>query len=273
MRKNIVLSLVTATILLVDHLDRDALAQSTKQQLAEIKEAILIIKNKQDDLETATKAKIKGLDDKAEASQILSREAIGLLTDLMEATETIRKEQATQLEELLELRISLPILRDQVSTMTERTSKLEGIVLDSERLDRDLSDRLERIEARLSSGFFTRSLRDQEALRAELATIRGTVEEMDLAQEKFASRLRRFYDDLDFRIRQLVIEPLNTQFNDTAEEDQPARIDPTSETVVPANSRTPTEEASTVLDQEDVQYSVDSPKSDESTKVYDQLPN
>ncbi len=193
----------------------EANAQSTKKQLEEIREAILSMKSQHDDLKEqhedwrdAIESRITDLNYKVETTAVLGQESLGLIRDLMDSVDGVRDEQASQLEEILETRIQIPTLVERLTRVekaleTQRTQNISSI-----ENNLAIARKIKKIEARLSSGFITRTIRDQEALRGELAHLRGTVEEMELAQEKFASRLRRFYDDLDFRLRQLVIAPV-----------------------------------------------------------------
>ena len=163
--------------------------------------------------------KNQGLIDKVEAASVLGQESLGLLRELMDSIESLRKEQANQLEDVLENKVQLPPLKDATSSLSNRVANLEQSSQSSNNINSTLANRLEKIENQLSSGFFTRTIRDQEALRGELARIRGTVEELELSQEKFAIRLKHFYNDLDFRLRQLVIGSVTEEEVPTEEMD------------------------------------------------------
>ena len=188
-----------------------ASAQSTKERLTRLETQLLELSDKYEKLQTSynelsdTIDKNQGLIDKVEAASVLGQESLGLLRELMDSIESLRKEQANQLEDVLENKVQLPPLKDATSSLSNRVANLEQSSQSSNNINSTLANRLEKIENQLSSGFFTRTIRDQEALRGELARIRGTVEELELSQEKFAVRLKHFYNDLDFRLRQLVI--------------------------------------------------------------------
>ena len=200
-------------------------AQSTKERVARLETQLLELSDKYEELQTrynelsGTIDKNQGLIDKVEAASVLGQESLGLLRDLMDSIESVRKEQADQLEDVLENKVQLPPLKDATSSLSNRVENLEQSSQSSNNINSTLANRLEKIENQLSSGFFTRTIRDQEALRGELARIRGTVEELELSQEKFAIRLKHFYNDLDFRLRQLVIGSVTDEEVPTEEMD------------------------------------------------------
>ena len=212
-------------ILALFFMSGQASAQSTKERVTRLETQLLELSDKYEKLQTryselsGTIDKNQGLIDKVEAASVLGQESLGLLRELMDSIESLRKEQANQLEDVLENKVQLPPLKDATSSLSNRVANLEQSSQSSNNINSTLANRLEKIENQLSSGFFTRTIRDQEALRGELARIRGTVEELELSQEKFAVRLKHFYNDLDFRLRQLVIGSVTEEEVPTEEMD------------------------------------------------------
>ena len=174
-------------------------AQSTRERVTRLENQLVDLASKYDELSSSIKMKNlqeEGLFDKVEAASVLGQESLGLLREMMENMDRMRQEQSAQLEDILKVKVQIPLIEDRLGNLEH--SNAEGL---------DLGATVKKLDAQLNSGFITRSIRDQEALRGELSRIRGTVEELELAQEKFSIRLRRFYEDLDFRLRQMIITP------------------------------------------------------------------
>ena len=135
-----------------------------------------------------------------------------LIKEMFSTVESVRKEQTLQLEEVLSIRLQLSSLVDKIEFLENRVSNIEDSVnsltknsLDSSQINSRQTNDLNSLKKTIGTGFVLKSMREQEVLRSEVRSLRSAIEEMELKQTQFNSRLRNFYTDIDYRLKEIDV--------------------------------------------------------------------
>ena len=169
--------------------------------------------------------------------------------------ESVRKEQNLQLEEILAIKLQISAFSDKLGFFEDRISKIESSIssinqdnLENSKINIKQSNDLSSIKKTLGTGFVLKTMRDQEALKSELRSLRSAIEEMELKQTQFNSRLRNFYTDIDYRLKNININQVDINNEDSLSEN----IENNSETIENSAETSSLKEETTSLDNEQI---------------------